>query len=240
MSVVFTTKGKNEGKMSRKIWLQSKLFQGLTEQEADKITGCLHGERRTFDHEEYIYRAGDAGIRLGLILAGSVNITKDDIWGNHKIIDNIGQGQIFGEAYECIKGEALFVNVQAVGKTEVMFLDMCRMLATCQASCLFHQKLIQNLFFLMADRNLKLMRKMDYLTPKSIRERILAYLSDQVVKNGQYTFEIPFNRQQMADYLSVDRSALSNELSKMKQDGLIDFYKNSFSVKINYQAALPD
>ena len=154
----------------------------------------------------------------------------DDVWGNRKIIENIGQGQIFAETYACLKGEAMMVDVQASEPTKVLFVDVRRILTTCPSACDFHARLIRSLMYVLAHKNLVLTKKMDVITPKSLRERVLVYLSQESVKQGNRTVTVPFNRQQMADYLSVDRSALSGELSKMQKEGVIAYEKNRFTV----------
>ena len=168
--------------------------------------------------------------RLGVVMEGAVNIIKDDVWGNRKIIENIGGGQIFGETYACLKGEPLMVDVQASERSRILFMDVNRILTTCSSSCDFHNRLIRSLMYVLAGKNLMLTKKMDIITPKSLRERVMVYLSQESVKQGCRTVTVPFNRQQMADYLSVDRSALSGELSKMQKEGVIAYEKNRFTV----------
>lgn len=206
------------------------LFQGIREQEIESVLKCLLAVERTFQKDEYLYRAGDTTGRLGIVAEGSVNIIKDDVWGNRGIIDNIGRGQIFAETYACLKGENLMVDVQAPEPARVMFLDVDRILTPCSSVCAYHTRLIRNLMHVLARKNLTLTKKMDIITPKSLRERVLVYLSQEVIKQGSHRITVPFNRQQMAEYLCVDRSALSGELSKMRKCGLIEYNKNQFTV----------
>lgn len=206
------------------------LFQGIKDREIESVLKCLSAEEKSFQKDAYIYRAGDITGRLGVVMEGSVNIIKDDVWGNRKIIENISQGQIFAETYACLKGEALMVDVQASEPAKVLFMDVNRILTTCPSACDFHTRLIRSLMYVLARKNLMLTRKMDIITPKSLRERVLVYLSQEAAKQGSHRVTVPFNRQQMADYLSVDRSALSGELSKMKRCGLIDYEKNQFTI----------
>ena len=200
------------------------LFRGIKEQEIEAMLQCLSAEEKEFEKDAYLYRTGDVTGRLGIVTEGSVNIVKDDVWGNRKIIENIGQGQIFAETYACLKGEAMMVDVQACEPTKVLFVDVRRILTTCPSACDFHARLIRSLMYVLAHKNL------DVITPKSLRERVLVYLSQESVKQGNRTVMVPFNRQQMADYLSVDRSALSGELSKMQKEGVIAYEKNRFTV----------
>lgn len=209
----------------------TRLFQGIREHEIEAMFTCLSAEERTYGKDAYIYRAGDVTGRLGVVMEGAVNIIKDDVWGNRKIIENIGGGQIFGETYACLKGEPLMVDVQASERSRILFMDVNRILTTCSSSCDFHNRLIRSLMYVLAGKNLMLTKKMDIITPKSLRERVMVYLSQESVKQGCRTVTVPFNRQQMADYLSVDRSALSAELSRMQRDGVISYEKNRFTIQ---------
>ena len=209
----------------------TRLFQGIREHEIEAMLTCLSAEERTYRKDAYIYRAGDVTGRLGGVMEGAVNIIKDDVWGNRKIIENIGGGQIFGETYACLKGEPLMVDVQASERSRILFMDVNRILTTCSSSCDFHNRLIRSLMYVLAGKNLMLTKKMDIITPKSLRERVMVYLSQESVKQGCRTVTVPFNRQQMADYLSVDRSALSAELSRMQRDGVISYEKNRFTIQ---------
>ena len=209
----------------------TRLFQGIREHEIEAMLTCLSAEERTYGKDAYIYRAGDVPGRLGVVMEGAVNIIKDDVWGNRKIIENIGGGQIFGETYACLKGEPLMVDVQASERSRILFMDVNRILTTCSSSCDFHNRLIRSLMYVLAGKNLMLTKKMDIITPKSLRERVMVYLSQESVKQGCRTVTVPFNRQQMADYLSVDRSALSAELSRMQRDGVISYEKNRFTIQ---------
>lgn len=217
--------------MNYNLLIKFALFRGMSEQEAKDVLVCLQAEKKSFSKGETIYHMGDAIHAMGMVLTGGVNIENDDIWGNKNILDNIGPGQVFGETYACLPGEPLMVNVVAAEECEVLFLEVSRLLTTCSNSCGAHQRLVQNLLWVTAQKNLALSRKIFHTTPKSIRGRLLSYLSAQAVRAGSNQFIVPFNRQQMADYLCVDRSAMSNELSKMKQEGLLDFHKSQFSIK---------
>lgn len=207
------------------------LFQGIREHEIEAMLTCFSAEERTYGKDAYIYGAGDVTGRLGVVMEGAVNIIKDDVWGNRKIIENIGGGQIFGETYACLKGEPLMVDVQASERSRILFMDVNRILTTCSSSCDFHNRLIRSLMYVLAGKNLMLTKKMDIITPKSLRERVMVYLSQESVKQGCRTVTVPFNRQQMADYLSVDRSALSAELSRMQRDRVISYEKNRFTIQ---------
>lgn len=206
------------------------LFRGVSPVEAESMLSCLGAERRQFAKGQMIYRTGDEVSSLGLVLSGQVLIERGDLWGSATVLDSIGPGQIFAETYACTPGEPLMVDVTAAGEAEILFLNVNRALQVYSHTCDYHSKLIRNLLSLSAQKNLSLSRKIFHTAPKSIRGRLLAYLSDQAVRNGSRRFAVPFNRQQLADYLNVDRSALSNELSKMQRDGLLKVERSRFEL----------
>ena len=151
-------------------------------------------------------------------------------WGNSNIFGHVRKGDIFAENYAAIPGKELLCDVVAAEDSDVLFLSLGKVLATCKNSCPFHHRLTHNLLRISAQKNLNLSTRMMHIAPKAIRERLLSYLSEQAMENGAAHFTIPFSRQQLADYLGVDRSALSNELSKMQRDGLIEYRKNEFTL----------
>lgn len=208
------------------------LFEGMTPIETEQMLTCLSAKTKQFDKNQAVCRIGDRISAMGLVLSGAVNMIKHDVWGNQAILDHVRQGQVFGETYACLKEEPLAVNVIAAEKTEILFLEVSRVMEICSSNCTFHSRLIRNLIYTLARRNLALTSKMDQITPRTIRDRVLSYLSAQAVRQGGYTFEIPFNRQQLADYLSVDRSALSSELSKLQKEKRISFQKNRFTLHL--------
>lgn len=208
--------------------LATPLFRGVTLEEAEHMIQCLDVKRVHYKKEEIIYHEGDSITTVGIVLSGSVLIENNDIWGNRSILDRVGEGQIFAETYACVPGEKLLVNVLAAEASDILFLEVSKMLKGCTNVCSRRSKLIRNLLTVTAKKNLKLSHRIFNTSSKSIRGRLLSYLSYQAMENGSREFEIPFNRQQLADYLSVDRSAMSNELGKMQRDGLIRVEKNHF------------
>ena len=207
------------------------LFQDMQEEEIRAMLDCLGAERKSYEKGGAICRAGDSIQSMGLILSGRVQIENDDLWGNKSVLDSIGPGQIFAETYACLPDEPLMVTVVAAENTEVLFFNVNRILKTCPSACAHHSRLIRNLLAITAQKNLSLSRRIFHTSSKSIRGRLLSYLSYQAASQGSRDFTIPFNRQQLADYLSVDRSALSNELSKMQREGLLVSEKNHFILK---------
>ena len=210
---------------------QTMLFSGESPEEIKEMLSCLGAVTRSYGKGEIIYHAGECVHSMGLVLSGNVQIESDDVWGNHSVLDDITPGFFFAETYASLSKEPLMVNVvSAAAKTEVLFLNIGRLLTTCTNSCTHHNRLVHNLFFISARKNLLLSRRIFHTTPKSIRGRLLSYLSAQSAAANSLDFTIPFNRQQLVDYLNVDRSALSAELSKMQREGLLTTERNHFTL----------
>ena len=212
------------------IFEEAAIFRGVTKEDARQMLNCLNPVEKTYKKDEIIYHAGDEVTSMGVVLSGSVFIENDDIWGNHSILDRAGRGEIFAETYAAIPGQKLMVNVVAAEEARILFLDVGRILKVCSNSCVFHHTLIENLLKLSAEKNLRLSKRIFHISSKSIRGRLLSYLSYQAMENGKKEFDIPFNRQQLADYLNVDRSAMSNELGKMQKDRLIEVDRKHFRI----------
>ena len=204
------------------------LFRGMTGTDIENMLDRLGAKQRHFSKGDIIFQAGDVIRSLGLVLSGHVNIENDDIWGNKSILDNIGPGQVFAETYACIPGEPMMVSVVASEAVDVLFLNVGQGIQNSSGENPGWGRLIQNLLAVSAQKNLNLSRRIFHTSPKSIRGRLLSYLSYQAARQRSLQFTIPFNRQQLADYLSVDRSAMSNELSKMQREGLLTVNRNYF------------
>lgn len=206
------------------------LFQGILPLEIDVLKHCLGLTEKKYKKQEVIFHAGDYTRSLGLVLSGSVSVEYVDIWGNKSILGQFGMGQIFAESYAFSPGTPLMVTIVANTDSSILFIDTHSMLTFCGKGCSYHSRLVQNLLKISAQKNIGLTRKIFHTSAKSIRSRLLSYLSFQVTEQGSYTFYIPYNRQQLADYLNVDRSALSNEISKMQKDGILITKKNHFTI----------
>ena len=205
----------------------NQLFYGIPQQEIPSILEQLECKTKNFKKGVTIYHTGDTVQSMGLVLSGSINIESNDIWGNRNILANIRPGQVFAETYACVPNETLMVDVITAEDSQVLWIVMGKALFPSQTNPYF-PVLIKNLLSIMASKNLHLTRKINHTSSKTIRGRLLSYLSFQATKQGKQTFKIPFNRQQLADYLEVDRSALSNELSKMQKEGLLTYHLNQF------------
>ena len=209
---------------------QAAIFQGLSDEEIIGVLPCVNGRVQEFHKEESLYKPGDEIRRIGLVLEGTVRIEKIDYWGNRRILSVIEPGSIFGESYAGLKAVPMEMEVIASTETRVLFMDVAKILMTCSNSCVFHGKMIRNMVYTLAEKNHQLTRKMEHLTQRSTREKLLSYFSEYAMSADTSTFEIPLDRQELADYQSVDRSAMSTELGKMKKEGIIDFHKNHFKL----------
>lgn len=209
---------------------QSRLFAGMSLSDIESLFHCLSPVVRQYTRQQMIWQEGDHVYTVGLVISGKVLIVRDDFWGNRSILGEAKNGELFGESYACLSEPAITVSVIAEEDSQIAFLQMNRVLTLCGQTCAFHTRLIHNLMYIFAQKNVMLSRKIDHLSRRTMREKLLAYLSYQAQVCGTSTFEIPFNRQQLADYLSVDRSALSQELSRMRRDGLIDFRRSQFTL----------
>lgn len=211
------------------------MFMGIDENEIRSMYQCLDVRVKSFEKNEYILRSGEQIRSVGMVLSGQALVEKDDVWGNRTIIQEITPGMLFAESYACLSKLPVETSVLANEKSEIMFFDISHILTVCSSACSFHTKLIQNLITILARKNVNLTKKLDYLSKKTIRERLLAYLSTESMKSGSTTFTVPFNRQELADYLSIDRSALSNEISKLQAEGLLQCTKNKFTITKNFE-----
>lgn len=206
------------------------LFQGIAPDEIQSVLGCLQAEEKQYAKGEMVAHMGQVIHSLGLVLAGRLSVESDDLWGNRTMLDAVGPGQVFGETYACASGTPLMVNVVALVESRILYLNTSRILGICSSTCTFHIGLVRNLLTITAQKNLGLSRRSFHTAHKTIRGKLLSYLSSQAQRTGSLSFSIPFDRQQLADYLSVDRSALSHEIGKMQQEGILTARKNQFTM----------
>lgn len=209
----------------------SKLFSDISENELTAMMSCLDMKIKDFPKEALILRNGETVESVGLILSGSILIVQDDIWGNRNILSKAGPGKTFATAFACAPGSKLNVDVIAETPVTIMFLNINRILNVCPSACAHHNQIIRNILGELAEKNLHFSEKLQHMGERSTRSKIMSYLSAEAQRFGTYEFDIPFSRQQLADYLGVERSGLSLELGKMRDDGLLDFHKNHFVLK---------
>lgn len=204
------------------------LFADIQKADLEPMLQCLSYSVQTFSKGNFIILEDETVRNIGIILEGSVDMIKEDFWGNKTTLVRMKSGELFGETFTCSKNSTSTVSFCAVSKTTVLFLPFNRVMHLCSMTCFFHHRLIENMVFLIAEKNKELMLKVEIISKKTLREKIMAYLSVHANEQGTPYFEIPLGRVELADYLCADRSALTRELSNMQDDGIIDFDKNVF------------
>ena len=209
---------------------RSQLFAGVSEDDIEAMLDCLSAKMHSYKKGEYVLREGEHIDNVMLLASGSLIIQKDDFWGNRSIVNRISAGEMFGEAYATPDSIPILNDVIALEDSDVMFFDFRKILTVCSSACRFHTNVVQNLFFAISEKNRQLVQKLGHMSKRTTRDKLISYLSEQAKRSGSSTFSIPFNRQQLADFLCVDRSAMSNELCKMRDDGLLTFKRNKFSL----------
>ena len=210
----------------------SSLFSGISETELTAMLSCLETREERFPKDTFLLRTGDTAESIGLVLSGSVLVVQEDIWGNRNILSKAGPGQTFAAAYACAPGSVLNVSVLAETPVTAMFLNVKRVLNVCPSACEHHSRIIRNLLGELAEKNLRFGEKLTHMGQRTTRAKLMSYFSAEAQRLGTYEFDIPFSRQQLADYLAVERSGLSLELGKMRSEGLLDFHKSHFILKV--------
>jgi CRP-like cAMP-binding protein len=208
----------------------SALFEGVSGQELRGLLGCLSAREQKYDRGAYLFMRGDAPRGVGLVLEGRVHVAEEDVMGNRAILAEIGPSELLAEAFACAGVRRLPVDAVAAADSRVLWLDCAKIWTTCASSCTFHARLIGNLMRILAVKNIALHEKLRVMAKRTTREKLVRYLSVRAREAGSAAFEIPFNRQELADYLCVDRSALSTELGKLRDEGVIRFERSRFEL----------
>ena len=203
------------------------LFEGIDRRDYSVMLGCLGARIMGFGKGQEIFSEGDEAVYIGIVLSGAVQIVKEDYYGNRSIVDRMEPGELFGESFACV-GEPLPVNVVAEESCEIMLLGSRRISTSCAKACGFHSKLIYNLLRVVSRRNLVFNRKLEILSRRTTREKLMTYLMYEAKRQGSREFTIPFDRQALADYLGVERSAMSAEISRLQRDGVLKTNRNQF------------
>lgn len=208
------------------------IFRGMNDDELADSLNFFQANEQTFKKGSIILHAGDVTDKMGLVMEGSVTIECDDVWGNRTLLSNVERGQFFAETYALLPDEAMLVNVIANEDCRILFLRIGSLKRLQNNMESWMIGFVSNLLIVSTQKNLMLSSRSFHTAPKTIRGRVMSYLNSVSMQKHSREFNIPFDRQQLADYLNLERTALSKELSKMKADGLIDYYKNSFQIKI--------
>lgn len=204
------------------------LFDGIRAEDLAGMLGCLAARPVSVKKGQSIFREGDTAVFVGIVMTGSMRLIREDYFGNRSIVAHIGPRQLFGESYAFSGAQALPVSVVADEDSQVLLLDSRRISTCCSNVCEFHNRVIFNLLRLVATKNLVLHQKIQITSKRTTREKLMAYLLSQAKLQNSSTFTIPYDRQALADYLEVDRSGLSAEISKLRREGILECEKSTF------------
>ncbi len=209
---------------------RTQLFSGISEDEIATMLNCLQAKLQVYQKGEFVFKQGEHMDKISVLVRGKLLIQQDDFWGNRSIVNIIREGEMFGEAYVAPESGPLLNDVIAKEDSVIIFFDVQRILTVCPSACKFHSLAVQNLFFAISEKNRKLVQKIGHMSNRTTRAKLLSYLSEESLRQNNRHFFLPFNRQQLADFLCVDRSAMSNELCKMRDEKLLMFHKNEFTL----------
>lgn len=204
------------------------LFEGICMEDLATILGCIGGRVVCVSKGQPLFREGDPASALGMVMTGAVQMVREDYYGNRSIVAHIGPAELVGESYACAGIGALPVSVVADVDSQVLLMDHSRLTTSCCNTCVFHNRIIFNLLKLVAVKNLVFDQKIQVTSRRTTREKLIAYLLDQAKLHGSDSFTIPFDRQELADYLEVDRSGLSAEISKLRREGVLESERKRF------------
>ena len=209
---------------------QSPLFHGIAPEELSAVLSCIGYYIGSYQKGETLAFEEDSIKRVGVVLSGAVDMVKEDVWGSKTMLLRMQKNELFGETFACGEDHTSTVTFIVSENAEILFLPFDRVMHSCTAACGYHHQLIENMVHLIAKKNRDLMRKVEVVTKRTIREKLLAYLSIQMQMQHSRYFEVPLGRAALAEYLCVDRSALTRELAKMKAEGLVDYDRNCFRI----------
>lgn len=208
----------------------SELFRGISDDSIMEILNCSGSSMHSYSQGEIIKSESQIE-NIGVVLSGSLHIINEDYWGNKFILREVREGQIFGAEYAIVKYAPKTFTVIAQKDTNVLYINTECVVNMCEKACEYHRRMVRNLLSIVSEENIDYQHKFEHMSKRSTREKLLSYFSEQAERNNSAAFEISFNRQQMADYLSVDRSAMCSELSKMQKEGMISYHLNHFELK---------
>ena len=215
------------------------LFENIPDGDLVTMFDCLGFFTKTYEKGEYLIFEKDHIDNIGTIINGSVDIIKEDIWGRRTIISRLSNDEMLGETFACSGDNLSTISYQAAMKTTVFFMPFSRVVHTCRKTCPFHHRLIENMVSLIAEKNRLLIQKVEVISGKTLRDKLLSFFSLQVQEHGTYSFTLPMGRKDLAEYIGANRSALTRELNAMRDEGLIDFARNDFVIHAD-QSVLGD
>ncbi len=209
---------------------QCPLFAGISAEELSGLLHCLGAVRLEVGKGQVVFAEGESTVYMGIVLSGAVRLIREDYYGNRSIVAHVGPGELFAESYACAGVAALPISVVAEQSGIILLIDYHRLTVSCSNACAFHSTMVQNLLRLVAQRNLVFDQKIQITSQRSTREKLMAYLMNQMKLQNSRSFTIPYDRQALADYLEVDRSGLSVQIGKLRQEGVLESRKNYFHI----------
>lgn len=216
--------------MDQTVLQQCKLFAGIDAEGLSAILPCLNAQEKRYPKNSFIFHVEESPSCVGIVLEGAVHLVQEDYWGNRTLIERVLPGGTFGEVFACTDEEKIPLNVIAVEDSTILFIDYKRIVTVCSSACSFHLQLIKNMMQALAYKNIALTGKVEHIGKRTLYDKILSYLSSQAIMNNSSSFTIPFSRQELADYLAVDRASLSRTLGIMKAEGVIRFKGRAFEL----------
>lgn len=211
------------------------LFRGMTTEEIQTALHCVQGRKITCFKGDYLFRAGETTDQIGLLLSGTAIIVQEDFWGHRNVMAKLLPGDTFAETFAAVPGFVLNVSVAAEENCRVLLLRMQKLLTVCPSACPHHNQLVRNLVTVLAQKNLMLHEKITHMSRRKTRDKLLSYLSAEAIRQGSAALVIPYDRQQLADYLCVERAAMSVELSKLQKEGLLTVRRNHITLSPNWE-----
>ena len=212
------------------------LFKGIGPEEIDALMNCMNGQVFHYDKGEYLFRAGQSISRAYILLNGRIIAEQVDYWGNRDILQEFGPGELVAVNYAIVDAEAVPTDVMTLEESCVLTVEAERLIKVCDTGCACHNNVKDNLIMMLSSGNRSLAQKLRHVSKRSTRDKLISYLTDSAIAAGKMEFDIHLDRQQLADYLAVDRSAMSAELSKMRKEGMLDFKKNHFILHVREES----
>ena len=207
------------------------IFDNIAQENREAMLKCINAYTKEFTKGDFVLSSEDSPMLMGVLQRGSVHMVTEDMWGSRSLLCMLEPGDLMGETFACAREENYTIGYQAVSDCQVLFMDFGRVMHTCDMMCAFHHRLIENMVKMIAAKNLEFIKKIDVMSKMHMREKILTLLSQYAAAAGSQTFVMPMGRVRMAEYLCVDRSAMSRELAKMAEEGLIEFEHSMFTLK---------
>lgn len=206
------------------------LFEGIRSEDLIAMLGCIEGRQLSVPKGQPVFREGDPATHVGMVLSGAVRMEREDYYGNRSILAHIKPSELFGETYACAGSPALPISIIADEDSQVLLMNCRRITTSCSSACAFHSRIIHNLLRLVATKNLVYDQKIQITSRRTTREKLMAYLLNEAKIQNRKTIIIPYDRQALADYLEVDRSGLSAEISKLRKEGVLESEKSRFTL----------